>query len=108
MHAMNRRCTCQIGSLSATERRAAEGALSSAKYPEGRLQTSVGAIAFAVMLGPTPTAACSAQSPSRPWQLAEPPASLLPVKDQRVPVAAEHLRQLYNEITSRVGESYPR
>jgi len=108
MHAINRRCTCRSGSAGQAESRAAEGALSSAKYAEGRFQTSVGAIAFAVMLGPPPTATCSAQSPSRPWQLAEPPASPLPVKDQRVPVAAEHLRQLYNEIMSRVGGSYPR
>ena len=108
MHAIDMRCTCRIGSLSAAERRAAEGALSRAKYAEGRFQTSVGAIAFAIVVGPTPTATGSAQSPSRPWLLAEPPASPLPVKDQRVPVAAEHLRQLYDEIMSRVGESYPR
>jgi hypothetical protein len=114
MHAINRRRRL----LSATQPGPAEGARRSAKYATSGLRT--GAIAFAagVVLALTATADARTLSSSR--QPGEPTASRPPVNDQRVSVAVNHedlrqgrpldrdLQRLYDEIMSRVGESYPR
>lgn len=119
MHAINRRCTRRSGSPGEAEPGAAEDALRSTKYAGGRLRTSAGAIAFAagVVLALTATADAHTLSSSR--QPGEPTASRPPVNDQRVSVAVNRddlrkgrsldrdLQRLYDEIMSRVGESYP-
>ena len=103
---MKMSCPCRSDPLAAAQPAGAEGDLRKGKYA-GRLPTRTGAIAFPVMVDPGPTATGRAQSTSKPCQPGEPPASPLPVKDQRVPVAADHLRQLYEEIMRRVGDLYP-
>lgn len=115
MNAINRRCR----SLSVAQFGPPEDALRSAKYAEGRLRTSA-AIAFVagVVLGLTATAHAQTLSSSR--QPGKPTAAQLRVNDQRISVVVNHdnlrqarpmdsdLQHLYDEIMSRVGESYPR
>ena len=73
-----------------------------------RLENRAGAIAVPPRVVPAPTAKSHAQASSKRCQLAESSTSQFLVKDQRVPVAAYNLWQLYDEILNSIGEPSPR
>ena len=119
MHAIAMSRTCQSGSPAATRPGAAEGDLRGAKYAGARRPRAV-VIAFAAGVILALTATAHAQPLSRSRQPDEPIASRLWIKDRQISMAVNHdgqrqhrrldsdLQQLYDQIMSRVGASYPR
>jgi hypothetical protein len=120
MQAINMRFANRSVSLGATQPGSAESARRGEKCAGPRLRTSAGAIAFAAGMVVALAATAHAQILSSSRQPGEPTASWPPVNDHRISLAVKHddlrqarpldshLQRLYDEVMSRVGESYPR
>ena len=120
MHSMKMRFACRSDSVATAQPRAAKTDLCMGRYTRGPfLRRHAEAIAFAAGIFMALAAAGYAQTSSKPWPPDDTLAAL-PVKERRIPMAINHddpgknrpldsdLQQLYDEIMSRVGASYPR